>query len=184
MVETEATELTQEALPEPSSAPPSQALVDEIIRNRVYASAAVGLVPIPLVDLGVLTTIQVELIYRLGKLYGVPFNQQWIRKAVSFVLGSLTPVLFAPSFCGLLRYVPVVGQSLGAVGGSISFGAATYVVGCAFAKRFANGEAIEAKDFQSLGDEVKSGFTKAKDKVKGWFSSNPVSSEPEPEPAD
>jgi uncharacterized protein (DUF697 family) len=144
--------------------------VDSIIRNRVYASLAVGLVPVPIADLGVLTTVQVELLYRLSKAYNIPFSRNWASKVLGIVLGSLAPVFFAPGLSGLLRYVPVVGQSLGLVGGSLTFGTATYLIGHAFAKRFAKGQEIDENVAVSIGEEIKAGFESGKKKVKSLFS--------------
>jgi uncharacterized protein (DUF697 family) len=160
--------------------PPPQHEVDEIIRNRVYASLAVGLVPVPLVDLGALAAVQLELIHRLSKAYNLPFNREWVRKALSLILGTLTPIFFAPTVSGLLRYIPVVGPSLGLAGGSLSFATATYLVGHAFAKRFAKGESVEDNDLNSISQEIKSGFEKGKTKVKNLIGGG-SSAEPKPE---
>lgn len=158
--------------PQSSEAAPAPAPreVEDLIRNRVYASLAVGFVPVPLVDMGALTAIQAEMIYRLGKMYGVPFNQEWGRKAVTFVLGALAPVAFTPSIGSVLRYVPVVGLGLGAASSSLTYGAATYVIGNAFARRFAKGQVISKEDLNDLGQEIKADFEKGKKKVKGWIS--------------
>jgi uncharacterized protein (DUF697 family) len=185
MAEADEIEVGQTSPTSPTPPDPHlKAKAEAIIRNRVYASLGLGFVPIPLVDLAALTAVQVDMVYRLGKLYGAPFNQQWIRKAVAFILGSTAPVFFTPSLSGLLRYIPVVGHSLGAASGSLAFGTATYLVGWAFARRFAKGEAIGEKDFQSIGEEVKAGFEKGKNKVKSWVTPNIDVSDPQPEPAD
>ncbi len=144
--------------------------VEDLIRNRVYASLAVGFVPVPLVDMGALAAIQTEMIYRLSKMYGVPFNQDWGRKAVSFVLGTLAPVAFTPGIGSVLRYVPVVGLGLGAASSSLTYGAATYVVGNAFARRFAKGQIISKEDLSEMGQEIKADFEKGKKKVKSWVA--------------
>jgi uncharacterized protein (DUF697 family) len=181
MTENQIIETDQQAPPQAPPTPPTQDEVDEIIRNRVYASIAVGLVPVPLVDLGALTAVQLELIYRLSKAYDIPFNQKWARKAVAFLLGSLAPVFLAPNLSGLLRYVPVIGPTLGATGGSITFATATYLVGHAFAKRFAKGEQVDDKELKSIGQEIKDGFEKGKSKVKGLFGKGESPAEAAPE---
>jgi uncharacterized protein (DUF697 family) len=150
--------------------PPSAKEIEAIIRHRVYASMGIGLLPLPVIDLAALTTIQMEMIYRLGKRYGYTFNRDWLRKSISFLLGSLTPVLLADGFSGLLGYIPLIGSALSPLAGTISFGAATYVVGIAFNRRFASGKIVDKKDLEKMGEEVKSGFASAKDKVKGWIS--------------
>ena len=48
--------------------------IDAIIRKRVYGSVALGLAPIPLLDLIGLYAIQVDLVRALANKYGVPFK--------------------------------------------------------------------------------------------------------------
>jgi hypothetical protein len=113
----------------------------------------------------------------------VPFNQKWAKKALAFVLGSLTPVFVAPGLNNLLRYVPVVGQTLGVAGSSLTFATATYLVGHAFAKRLAKGEPVDDKELKTISQEIKDGFDKGKTKVKGLFGRGKTPAEAEPSEA-
>ncbi len=170
MNENEKMKESNDVQPPEVPAAPDQRAADDLIRNRVYASMALGFVPVPLVDLGALAAIQTEMVYRLGKMHGVTFNRDWGRKAVTFVLGALAPVAFTPGVGSLLRYVPVVGLGLSGASSSLTFGAATYVVGQAFARRFARGQVISKEDLTELGQEIKADFEKGRQKVKGWIS--------------
>jgi uncharacterized protein (DUF697 family) len=159
---------------------PSECEIDALIRNRVYASLAVGFVPVPLADVGALTAIQVEMVYKLSKAYGLSFNKEWIRKAIAFILGGVAPVALAPNVGSLLRYVPLIGLGLGAASASLTFGAATYAVGHAFARRFARGQVISKEDLKEMGEEIKAGIEKGKKKVKGWVGGDKgAATEPE-----
>ncbi|MDR3298789.1 MAG: DUF697 domain-containing protein [Candidatus Accumulibacter sp.] len=152
-----------------STTPPAQHVVDEIIRNRVYASIAVGLVPVPLVDLAAQSAIQTELLYRLTKVYNVPFKEDLGKKAVLLVLGTALPGLLTPSLGDLVRYIPVIGPSLSVASWPTTLGASTYALGQAFARHFASGGTLLDCDFDKLGAEVKSGFDKSKETVKGFI---------------
>jgi uncharacterized protein (DUF697 family) len=156
-------------LPESGNTQPAQHVVEEIIRNRVYASIAVGLVPVPLVDLAAQSAIQTELLYRLTKVYNVPFKEDMGKKAISLVLGTALPGLLAPSLSDLVRYIPVIGTSLSIVSWPTTLGASTYALGQAFARHFASGGTLLDCDFNKLGAEVKSGFDKSKETVKGFL---------------
>jgi uncharacterized protein (DUF697 family) len=157
--------------------------VDEIIRNRVYASLAIGLVPVPLVDLTAQVAVQTELLYRLAKAYDVPFKEEWGRKAISVVLGSAVPGLLTPSLGDLARYIPLIGPGLSATSWPITLGASTYALGQVFAKHFASGGTFLDCDFKKIGDEVKAGLEKGKETVKSFVKKGDKAKEPEVAPA-
>jgi uncharacterized protein (DUF697 family) len=162
---------------------PDQHEVDEIIRNRVYASLAIGLVPVPLVDLTAQVAVQTELLYRLATVYDVPFKEEWGKKAISVVLGSALPGFLTPSLSDLARYIPLIGHGLSAVSWPITLGASTYVLGQVFARHFANGGSFLDCDFKKSGDEVKAGLENGKETVKGFVKKGDIPKEPEVAPA-
>lgn len=168
---------------EKAKTPPTRCEVDSIIRKRVYASLAVGLAPLPLLDMAALSTIQGEMIYQLCKAYNVPFKAEWGKKAVGCMLGGITPVLLTPGIANVLRYVPVVGQGLGLAGGCLAFAAATYAVGQVFARHLASGGTLLTCDFNNMSAEIKNGFEKSKDTVKGWVKRSDKKNEAEEAPA-
>ncbi|MDL2207436.1 hypothetical protein LJB82_01775 [Desulfovibrio sp. OttesenSCG-928-M16] len=163
MTETVENDVQTEAM----SAPESHE-IESIIRNRVYGSMALGLVPIPAFDIAALTAIQVELLYRLAEAYGVPFKKEWGKKAVGVILSVALPGLFTPSLRNLVRYIPVIGPGLNMVSWPLTLGASTYAIGVVFAKHFASGEDFLTCDFSKMGEQVKDGYKKGVDKVKGW----------------
>ncbi len=119
-----------------------QEMVDDIIRKRVYGALALGLAPIPLVDLAGLFAIQVELVRRLAKEHEVPFKANLARSLIASLVGGVLPVAAAPLFSSLIKFVPVIGTTTGAVSMSIMGAAATYGVGKVFAKHFATGGSL------------------------------------------
>ncbi|MDY0241077.1 MAG: DUF697 domain-containing protein [Rhodospirillaceae bacterium] len=142
--------------------------IETIIRNRVYASMAVGLVPVPGVDLAALAAVQVEMLYRLANAYNIPFRKELGKKAIGVVLSVAVPSLFAPTFANFARYVPVIGQGLSLVSWPLTLGATTYGLGVAFRKHFESGGDFLSCDFSKIGEDVKSGYEKSVDTVKGW----------------
>jgi uncharacterized protein (DUF697 family) len=157
-----------DAAPQAAAVLPDQNEVDAIIRNRVYASLAIGLVPLPLIDAAAQTAVQTELLYRLAQVYGVPFKDELGKKAVSVVLGSVAPVFLTPGLSDLARYVPLIGAGLSATSWPITLGASTYALGRVFAKHFASGGTLLDCDFAKIKEEVTEGLSKAKDTVKGF----------------
>lgn len=138
-------------------------VIDQIIRKRVYASLALGLAPVPLVDLAGLFAIQVELVRRLAKEHEVPFKANLAKSLISSLVGGALPVAAAPLFASLIKFVPVIGTTTGAVSMSIMGGAATYGVGRVFAKHFATGGSLVDFKTDKMRDYFNQKFREGKD---------------------
>lgn len=111
----------------------------EMIHKRVMAAAGVGLVPIPIVDLAGLTGIQLEMLSRLSKMYNIPFRKDIGKSLIGSLLGSALPVWALPPAASLIKAIPIIGQTTGAVSMSILGGAATYAIGQVFLQHFESG---------------------------------------------
>lgn len=95
-----------------------------------YTLAAAGLGAVPLVDLFGVTAVQAKLLHGLAALYG----QRWEARTTSELLGLLgagvtTGLLARWLGRGLVKLIPVFGQTAGAVWGASSSGATTYALG-------------------------------------------------------
>jgi uncharacterized protein (DUF697 family) len=113
---------------------------ERIIQDHVLMGLVAGLIPGPGVDLAAGFGIQLAMLARLAKLYGVPFRRDLAKNLVSSLFGSLGAVgaggIIASS---LIKTVPVVGTALGFIGTSGSMGAFTYAVGKLFQQHFESG---------------------------------------------
>ncbi len=141
--------------------------IDGIIRKRIYAALALGLAPIPVVDLVGLTAIQLDLVRAIAKEYDVPFKKNAAKSVITALIGSVVPVGAAPLFASLVKVVPYIGLTTGAVSMSILGGASTYAVGKVFAKHFASGGTLLDMDT----DKLKDGFKEQYEKGKSYVSS-------------
>lgn len=112
---------------------------DKILRNHVLGSMGVGLIPIPLVDLVALTGVQLNMLRKLAKTYNVPFSQDKVKNLLASLIGGGIPVTFSNAVASLIKSVPVIGQTTGAVAMPILAGATTYAVGKVFVQHFASG---------------------------------------------
>ena len=139
-METETTETVETAETEKTGQEPSQEELDNLIRNHVYASMGVGLVPIPLADFLALTGIQINLLRKLAKTYDVPFSKDTVKNILfSLVGGALPTVASVPLAVSVAKAVPFIGQTAGIVTMPIVAGAATYAIGKVFVRHFASG---------------------------------------------
>jgi uncharacterized protein (DUF697 family) len=107
-----------------------------IVRTHVYIAGGVGLIPAPGIDLLAQSTVQIDMIARLAKLYGVPFRKDWGKSILTALVGGALPVMFTQPVGSLLKMIPIIGQTVGGLAMSINGAAATYAVGRVFIQHF------------------------------------------------
>jgi uncharacterized protein (DUF697 family) len=112
---------------------------DNIVKNHVIASLAVGLIPIPLIDMAALTGIQLKMLHSLTKHYQVEFSNEIGKSVIASLLGGILATETAIPAASLLKIIPFVGQVSGMVSVSILGGAATYAIGQVFINHFESG---------------------------------------------
>ncbi|MDM8523998.1 DUF697 domain-containing protein [Desulfococcaceae bacterium HSG8] len=112
---------------------------DKIIRNHVIGSAGVGLIPVPLLDLAGLTGVQLNMLRRLAKVYGISFNKDRGKNLLAALIGGGAAIPIGNTVASLVKVVPIVGQAAGALSMPAVAGATTYAVGKVFLQHFASG---------------------------------------------
>jgi uncharacterized protein (DUF697 family) len=92
-------------------------------------AATAGAVPIPLVDLILLSGIQTRMVYHLADLYGQPMTgKRFLEIAASLGLGMLV----RQAGRELLKLIPFIGPVVGSVAAGALAGASTFALGKAF----------------------------------------------------
>jgi uncharacterized protein (DUF697 family) len=92
-------------------------------------AAAAGALPIPFVDLVLISGIQSRMVYDLAGVYGQPLTaQRFIEIAGTLGLGMLA----RQASREVIKLIPVFGTVLGSVAGGVLAGASTYALGKAF----------------------------------------------------
>jgi len=109
------------------------------VKNYMIGSLAVGLVPIPLVDLAAVTAIQLTMLHSLAKRYEIPFEKEMGKSVIASLLGGVFTTETAISVASVIKVIPVVGQISGAISVAILSGATTYAVGKVFIQHFESG---------------------------------------------
>lgn len=111
-----------------------------VIQRSMWWSMGTGLVPLPLLDIAVVTGLQLSMLSELAGIYGVPFAKDRVKSILSALLGSIIPIRLAHGkLITALRFVPVVGQIVGVLCEPVFLGASTYAVGRVFTQHFAAG---------------------------------------------
>ena len=113
--------------------------IEKMIRNHVWGSMGLGLVPIPWIDFLGLTGIQLNLVRKISKTYDIPFSQDKVKNTIYSLVGGVLPISLGTPLISLVKTVPIVGQTFGAVTMPILAGASTYAIGKVFYRHFAAG---------------------------------------------
>ena len=112
----------------------------DIVRHYATWSIAPGLLPTPILDIALLTGIQLRMISQLSKHYGVPFSASSGKSIIASLIGSVTPTRFGFGFTGLLiKTIPVIGGLLNLLFMPTFAWASTYAVGKVFIQHFESG---------------------------------------------
>jgi uncharacterized protein (DUF697 family) len=99
-----------------------------IVAYSTLAGSA-GALPLPVVDLVLVSGIQSRMVYRLARLYGQPLSaKRFLELASTMGLG----MLLRQGSRMLVKYIPYVGSILGTVASSALAGASTFALGKAF----------------------------------------------------
>ncbi|WP_040463083.1 YcjF family protein [Limisalsivibrio acetivorans] len=131
---------------------------DETVKKHVYAAMGVGLVPIPVVDFVGVTGVQIDMLNKLAKFYGIPFKKDRVKNILSSLVGGLIPAGLGLPVASLLKAVPVVGTTVGALGMPIVAGASTYAVGRVFVQHFESGGTFLSFDPGSVREHFEEEF--------------------------
>ena len=126
----------------------------------------VGLVPIPLVDVVGITAVQVKMLKQLSDLYGIAFYDHKVKNLVASLLAGTGSVGLAAVGRSLIKLVPLVGQTIGAVAVSIMAGAATRAVGRVFVLHFEAGGTILDFDPHKMRNYFHEEYQSAKASMK------------------
>lgn len=113
---------------------------DKIIRHHTYAATSIGLVPVPIVDLIGVSGIQLLMLDKLARAYGISFSRYKAKQLVAVLIGGIFPASFGVIIGGsLTKFVPFIGQTLGSASVPLTAGASTYAIGKVFNRHFAQG---------------------------------------------
>ncbi len=110
------------------------------IRDYSLGAMAVGLVPVPLIDLAGLFAVQLKMLHGLANVFDIEFKGDVGRSALGSLVGGAIPVAAAPTVAASLgKFIPGFGQAIAAGSQVMLNGAATYAVGKVFMQHFASG---------------------------------------------
>lgn len=109
------------------------------VKNYMLVSMAIGVIPLPLVDLAALTAAQLKMLHSLSKLYEVEFSKNMGKSIIAALLGSVVPSTTAMTTASVTKFIPVIGSATGTIAMVALAGASTYAIGKVFIQHFEAG---------------------------------------------
>jgi uncharacterized protein (DUF697 family) len=108
------------------------------VRNYSWISAAVGLIPLPALDIVALIGVQLKMLSDLAGLYKIDFTKNLGKESITALIGGGAPIA-GSGFGYLVRSLPVIGPAIGLFAVPAFAGASTYAVGRVFIMHFESG---------------------------------------------
>lgn len=113
--------------------------VRQLVREHMIAAFAAGLVPFPIIDIAIMSGVQLNLVRKLAGAYGVPFSKNAGKGILGALAGGVLSASAGPALGGLLKAIPVLGTTFGIVSMPTLSSAATYAIGRLFIEHFESG---------------------------------------------
>jgi len=118
-----------------------------VVRRYSQWSIPVGLIPVPVLDIAVLSALQVKMIRDLCQVYGIDFDHRFAFAVVTGLAGSsIAKVLGTYSTRQVAQYVPGVGTVFQFVIEPTLSYATTFAIGTAFIYHFDAGGKLDSFD--------------------------------------
>jgi uncharacterized protein (DUF697 family) len=128
-----------------ATSPNRQDRANDAVRTRMLVALGAGLVPFPIVDIAAVTGVQLDMISRLCRIYGVDYSESIGKSLLSALAGSTLARIGA----SLVKTIPVAGPFLGGVSMAVLSGATTFALGQVFISHFENGGTLQDFDFKA-----------------------------------
>lgn len=140
------------------------------IRKHMLMSAGAGLIPVPLVDLAAVASVQMMVLSEISKIYGVPFSKSRGKAIIFSMIGFVLPHAMAFGVVGtLLKAIPGIGVLAGAPAMSLFTGAYTWALGNVFIQHFEAGGTFLNFDPDQVKEYFQAQFEEGK-KVAGTIA--------------
>jgi uncharacterized protein (DUF697 family) len=134
----------------------------ELILKHVGAAMAAAATPVPLVDIAAVAVIQVALVRRLARRYGVEYDVARSRAAVLAVAGASLARMGASA----VKSLPGGGWLLGSATQAALSGASTYALGEVYREHFARSGTLDALDGEALRARYREAVERGREVVR------------------
>ncbi len=164
MAETQTIESPRVELLSPESAELREIKARRIVRNHALATAAIGLIPLPLVDIVLMTAVQTRMLKLLGEQYGHSFTgKQRVYELVGAAVGGTAlPILIFPLLISLVKLIPGLGTAAGIIAMPLAAAPVAYALGMTFIQHFESGGTLLSFSPEQLRQMLRSHYNEGK----------------------
>jgi uncharacterized protein (DUF697 family) len=148
--------------------------LEKLSKNHILASMGVGLIPLPVVDMVALMGIQLDMIRRIAAEYDIPFRQDAGKSIITSLMGGFLPVTLGCAIASMIKVIPLIGQTTGAVTMPVISGASTYAIYKVFVQHFESGGTFLDLDPSKVKSYFAEQFTKGKKVVADLKKEEPA----------
>jgi len=111
-----------------------------VMYRYMWGNAAVGLFPIPILDIFTVGGVQLAMLRRIAAIYDVEFRKDILKPLIGAFVGAVGYDLVGKGiFLGLAKFIPPVGIIAGALSFPLLAAASTYAVAKVFIQHFEAG---------------------------------------------
>jgi uncharacterized protein (DUF697 family) len=142
---------------------------DMTISKHVGAALGFGFIPLPFVDFIGISGVQLDMLYRLCRIYDVDFSTQAARSVIGALIGTGLPM--QPLLTSGLKLIPGIGTVAGMVAAPALAGAATYALGRVFVQHFETGGTLLTFDASKMKAHFEHALSEGKNVVAGMRGS-------------
>ena len=126
---------------------------EKLVERFSLWSGAAALIPVPIVDLAAIGGVQIQMLRRISKIYGVPFSENRGKALIAGLAGSMIPASSGIGAASIVKSVPFIGTAISAIAMPVLSAGATYAIGMAFIQHFATGGTLldfNARDYREF----------------------------------
>jgi len=134
----------------------------DTVNKYAMGSMAVGLIPLPVIDIAALTGTQLKMLQTLAKQYDIEFSKEMVKSLIASLLGGVMPVSAAASLASMMKFIPVIGQASGMFSMATMGSAGTYAVGTVFIEHFESGGTFLNFEPEKVKEKFKAVFDEGK----------------------
>ena len=116
-----------------------RAIAEKLVERFSLWGGAAGLIPVPFVDLATVGGVQIQMLRRISRIYGVPFSENRGKALIAALAGAMLPASSGLGAASLVKSVPIAGAVVSALAMPTLSAGATYAIGMAFIEHFASG---------------------------------------------
>lgn len=114
-----------------------------IVNMHIIAGMALGLLPLPIIDVAALTGVQLNLLRSLCKHNEVEFDEQQGKAFLHALVSGSAPVVSVMGLSSVLKVIPGIGTIGGGISMVVLSGASLYAVGQVFIRHFNAGGTLQ-----------------------------------------